>query len=91
MADPWPYPFSSAVKAGNFIFLSGQIGSVVENGAPVLVKGGIDPEARQARQHQGHRHQSRLVDGSRRQVLGHARRHERVADVQHDLRDTISR
>ena len=48
MTDPWPYPFSSAVKAGNFIFLSGQIGSVVENGAPVLVKGGIEPEARQA-------------------------------------------
>ena len=48
MTDPWPYPFSSAVKVGNFIYLSGQIGSVVENGAPVLVKGGIDPEARQA-------------------------------------------
>jgi 2-iminobutanoate/2-iminopropanoate deaminase len=48
MADPWPYPFSAAVKTGNLIFVSGQIGSVLENGAPVLVKGGIEPEARQA-------------------------------------------
>jgi len=48
MADPWPYPFSAAVKTGNLIFVSGQIGSVLENGAPVLVKGGIEAEARQA-------------------------------------------
>ena len=47
MTDPWPYPFSSAVKTGSLIFTSGQIGSRVENGAPVLVKGGIDAEARQ--------------------------------------------
>ena len=25
MTDPWPYPFSSAVKAGNFIFLPGRL------------------------------------------------------------------
>jgi reactive intermediate/imine deaminase len=48
MTDPWPYPFSSAVKTGQLIFTSGQIGSRVENGAPVLVAGGIDAEARQA-------------------------------------------
>ncbi len=48
MVDPWPYPFSSAVRAGNLLFVSGQIGSRVENGAPVLVPGGIEPEAHQA-------------------------------------------
>jgi len=48
MADPWPYPFSAAVKTGNLIFVSGQIGSVMENGGPVLVKGGMEVEARQA-------------------------------------------
>lgn len=48
MVEPWPYPFSSAVKAGGLLFLSGQIGSRVENGAMKLVAGGIDPEARQA-------------------------------------------
>ncbi len=47
MVDPWPYPFSSAVKAGNMLYLSGQIGTRVENGAPVLVAGGIEAEARQ--------------------------------------------
>lgn len=48
MVEPWPYPFSSAVRSGNLLFVSGQIGSRVENGAPVLVPGGIEPEARQA-------------------------------------------
>ena len=48
MVEPWPYPFSSAVRAGNLLFASGQIGSRVENGAPVLVPGGFEPEARQA-------------------------------------------
>jgi len=48
MVEPWPYPFSSAVRTGNLLFVSGQIGSRVENGAPVLVPGGIEPEARQA-------------------------------------------
>ncbi len=47
MVDPWPYPFSSAVKTGNMLYLSGQIGTRVENGAPVLVTGGIEAEARQ--------------------------------------------
>ena len=47
MTEPWPYPFSSAVKAGNLLFVSGQIGSRVENGAPVLVGGGLEPEVRQ--------------------------------------------
>lgn len=48
MVEPWPYPFSSAVRTGNLLFVSGQIGSRVENGAPVLVPGGIEPESRQA-------------------------------------------
>lgn len=48
MVEPWPYPFSSAVRVGNLLFLSGQIGSRVENGAPKLAPGGIEPEARQA-------------------------------------------
>jgi reactive intermediate/imine deaminase len=48
MTEPWPYPFSSAVRTGNLLFVSGQIGSRVENGAPVLVPGGFEPEARQA-------------------------------------------
>jgi len=47
LVDPWPYPFSSAVRAGHLLFISGQIGTRIENGAPVLVRGGIDAEARQ--------------------------------------------
>ena len=47
MADPWPYPFSSAVRTGNLVFVSGQIGTRLESGAPVLVAGGIEPETRQ--------------------------------------------
>jgi len=47
MVEPWPFPFSSAVRTGNLVFVSGQIGTRVENGAPVLVPGGIDAEARQ--------------------------------------------
>jgi len=48
LVEPFPYPFSSAVKIGNLIYVSGQIGSQMENGTPVLVKGGLEPEARQA-------------------------------------------
>lgn len=47
LVEPWPYPFSSAVRTGNLLFLSGQIGTRVENGTPTLVEGGIDAEARQ--------------------------------------------
>ena len=47
MVEPWPYPFSSAVKVGNLLFLSGQIGTEVVNGAPKLVAGGIEPETKQ--------------------------------------------
>jgi reactive intermediate/imine deaminase len=36
------------VRAGNLLFVSGQIGSRVQNGAAVLVPGGIEPEAKQA-------------------------------------------
>ncbi len=41
MAD---LPFSEAVRAGNLLFLSGQVG--VEPGTGELVEGGIRPEAR---------------------------------------------
>jgi reactive intermediate/imine deaminase len=47
LVEPFPYPFSSAVKIGSLIYVSGQIGGRVENGAPVLVKGGLEPETRQ--------------------------------------------
>ena len=43
-----PYPFSPAVRAGGFIFVSGQIGTETMNGQMVLVKGGVEAEARQA-------------------------------------------
>lgn len=41
-------PFAEAVRAGDLIFLSGQIGAVFEDGRPRLVEGGIVPETRQA-------------------------------------------
>lgn len=43
----WPYPFSPAVRVGDMLYLSGQIGSVVEGGRVVLVPGGIEAETRQ--------------------------------------------
>ena len=46
VTEPWPYPFSSVVRAGDFLFLSGQIGSTVVDGAPKIVSGGIDAETR---------------------------------------------
>lgn len=46
-SDSSPYPFSPAVRAGGFLFLSGQIGTRTENGAMVLVPGGIEAETRQ--------------------------------------------
>jgi reactive intermediate/imine deaminase len=46
-ADSWPYPFSPAVRAGGFLFLSGQIGTRMENGTARLVPGGIEAETRQ--------------------------------------------
>ena len=46
-ADSWPYPFSPAVRAGGFLFVSGQIGAKMENGAMTLVPGGIEAETRQ--------------------------------------------
>ncbi len=48
LVDPWPYPFSSATRAGDLIFVSGQIGVELVDGAPKLVAGGIDAETRQA-------------------------------------------
>jgi 2-iminobutanoate/2-iminopropanoate deaminase len=47
LVDPSPYPFSSAVRAGDFLFLSGQIGTKVEDGKSVLVPGGIEAETKQ--------------------------------------------
>jgi 2-iminobutanoate/2-iminopropanoate deaminase len=47
MTEPWPYPFSSAVRTGDLLFVSGQVGTRVEHGAPVLVAGGLEPETRQ--------------------------------------------
>ena len=45
--DSSPYPFSPAVRAGGFIFVSGQIGARTENGRMVLVPGGVEAETRQ--------------------------------------------
>ena len=47
LVEPWPYPFSSAVRAGDMLYLSGQIGSEVVDGQPRLVAGGIEAETRQ--------------------------------------------
>lgn len=47
MSDNWPYPFSSAVKVGNMLYLAGQMGTVIENGTPKLVTGGIEAETKQ--------------------------------------------
>jgi len=46
-AGDWPYPFSPAVRVGDLIFLSGQIGARMEQGQMVLVPGGIEAETRQ--------------------------------------------
>jgi reactive intermediate/imine deaminase len=46
-AEGWPYPFSPAVRVGNLVFLSGQIGTRMVDGRPVLVPGGIEAETRQ--------------------------------------------
>jgi len=47
VVEPWPYPFSSAVRAGDTLYLAGQIGSVMVDGKPQLVAGGIDAETKQ--------------------------------------------
>ena len=41
----WPYPFSPAVRVGDLIFVSGQIGN--RPGTTELVPGGIEAETRQ--------------------------------------------
>lgn len=43
----WPYPFSPAVRVGNMLYLSGQIGTRMEAGRAVLAPGGIEAETRQ--------------------------------------------
>lgn len=45
--DSSAYPFSPAVRAGGFIFVSGQIGARTMNGRMVLVPGGVEAETRQ--------------------------------------------
>jgi len=47
VVEPWPFPFSSAVRAGDLIFVSGQIGTEMVNGQPALVSGGVEAETRQ--------------------------------------------
>lgn len=39
-------PFSDSVRAGDLVFLSGEIGTAPGPGAPTLVPGGIGPETR---------------------------------------------
>ncbi len=45
--DSSAYPFSPAVRANGFLFVSGQIGARTENGRMVLVPGGVEAETRQ--------------------------------------------
>ncbi len=40
-------PFSEAVRAGDFLFLAGQLGTDPKSATPTLVPGGIQPETRQ--------------------------------------------
>jgi len=44
--DDWPYPFSEAVRVGNMLYLSGQLGTDPATGE--LVPGGITAQTRQA-------------------------------------------
>ena len=46
-ARDWPFPFSPAVRVGHMVYLSGQIGTRMQDGRPVLVPGGIEAETRQ--------------------------------------------
>ncbi|HYV96386.1 MAG TPA: RidA family protein [Gemmatimonadaceae bacterium] len=47
LTENWPYPFSSAVRVGNMLYLAGQMGTKIVDGAPKLVTGGIDAETKQ--------------------------------------------
>ncbi|MFQ5527132.1 MAG: RidA family protein [Thermoanaerobaculia bacterium] len=44
---PSSMPFSESVRVGNLLFLAGQIGAVLTEGARGLPPGGIGPETRQ--------------------------------------------
>ena len=48
LTENWPYPFSSATRVGDVLYLSGQIGTETVNGTPKLVTGGVEAETRQA-------------------------------------------
>jgi reactive intermediate/imine deaminase len=45
--EPWPYPFSAAVRVGDLLYLAGQMGTRMEDGIVTLVPGGIEAETRQ--------------------------------------------
>ena len=45
LVEPWPYPFSSAVRAGTLCSVGRRVGGRT---APKLVAGGIEPATRQA-------------------------------------------
>lgn len=44
----WPFPFSPAVRVGDLLFVSGQLGTRAVDGGEELVPGGIEAETRQA-------------------------------------------
>lgn len=46
--EPWPYPFSAAVRVGDMLYLAGQMGTRMQDGQVSLVEGGIEAETRQA-------------------------------------------
>lgn len=48
LIEDWPYPFSGAVRAGEAVYLSGQLGTELKDGVPTLVAGGLVAETRQA-------------------------------------------
>jgi reactive intermediate/imine deaminase len=48
LSDKASLPFSSAVRIGDLVFASGQIGTSMEDGPPKVVPGGIEVETRQA-------------------------------------------
>ena len=77
-------PFSEAVRAGDLLFLAGQMGTDPATGQ--LVPGGLEPEARQAienmksvLEHNG-RSLTDLVE-----VHGISGRHRRMGEIQRDL------
>ena len=80
-ALPAVVPFSSAVRVGDWVYVSGQIGNVP--GEMRLVAGGLEAEARQALDRlRDALTRGRLVAGSGGEVHGLFRRHERFPEIQ---------